>query len=150
MTATRTTSQLGRYKRDKGADAERDVARWLRLWYPEACRAVRNTVPDPGDLDCTSPGLFWSIKNHAAEHINPWLAELDAKRGDRLGILVVKRKGHASPGEWWVWLPLWHLSELVDGRAADEAITDAPVRLELRTLMPLLVANNYARTPVIA
>lgn len=141
-------SRRGRRNRLNGQFAEREVARWLRPWYPDACRAVRSTDPDPGDVDCTSPGLWWSVKNTQVEQINAWMREMDLKRVDRIGLLVVRRKGHASPGEWWCWLPLWHLSELLDGKPADECgVSDVPVRLELRHVMPLLVAANYAAEP---
>lgn len=150
--STAEASARGRSNRTKGATAERDVAKWLRPWFPDACRAVRNTYPDPGDVDCTSPGLFWSVKNTQVESTNAWMGELNRKCGMRLGILVVKRKGHASPGEWWAWLTLRDLRVLMgfddSGRSvAWESSLDEPCRMELGALMPLLVAENYAPTP---
>lgn len=152
---TAEASARGRASRVKGATGERDVAKWLRPHYPDACRAVRNTIPDPGDIACTSPGLWWSVKNCKVEQINPWMAELEAKRDGRLGLLVVKRAGYASPGSWWVWLTLRDLRSLLgfdDGDALEVwgSSLDEPCRMELHALMPLLVAANYAQNPVAA
>ena len=141
-------STRGRRNRANGHTAERTVAKWLRPWFPDACRAVRNTYPDPGDVDCTSPGLFWSVKNVQREEINAWMGELEQKRVDRLGLLIVRRKGHASPGEWWCWLRAGDLLELAFGRPAVPGLeTGWPVRTELQRVMPLLVQAGYAPAP---
>lgn len=142
-------STRGRRNRSNGATAEREVARWLRPWWPDACRAIRATFPDPGDLDCTSPGLWWSVKNVQVEQINPWMAELLEKRGNRIGLLIVRRRGHSDPGKWWAWLTFHDLTELIGAAppGAYQADDDAPLRMELRHLMPLLVHANYAPTP---
>jgi hypothetical protein len=144
---TLAQSARNRRNRAKGNEAERAVAKWLRPWFPDCCRAVRNTVPDPGDLDCTGPGLYWSVKNSQREHITAWMDELRDKARDRLGLLVVRRKGRANPGEWWCWLRLVDLSELFGGVTDHEVLPAGPVRLELGQVMPLLVAGNYAPTP---
>ena len=157
MTAV-DASARGRMSRRKGATGERDVAKWIRPWYPDARRAVFNgwtsttgSALDPGDIDCTSPGLFWSVKNTQVEQINPWLAELSVKCGGRIGLLVVKRKGHASPGEWWCWLRAADLRSLMVGSDLGEFVLPelevgaAPVRMELQHVLPLLVGANYAK-----
>lgn len=154
MTANR--SARGKANRAKGATAERDLAKWLRPWYADARRAVFNgwvskdtRAADPGDIDCAGPGLYWSVKNTQVERIFPWMAELDAKSAGRVGLLVVRRKGRASPGEWWCWLRLGHLYGLwkdVPGWAPESPL-NAPVRMELQHVMPLLVAANYAPAP---
>lgn len=147
-----TTSAQGKHSRRSGADAERDLARWLLPWWPDAKRGVVNgwvsrsrRVADPGDLDGTSPGIFWSVKAWSEERIGPWTAELDAKRGARLGLLVVRRNRHPDPGDWWCWLRLVDLADLLTVVAWSGL--DGWVRLELRSLMPLLVAGGYARSP---
>jgi hypothetical protein len=139
-------STRGRRNRVKGASCERDVAKWLKPWFPEACRAIRSTYPDPGDIALTAPGLFWSVKNCQVEQVDSWMAELEEKRHGALGLLVVRRKGHASPGEWWCWLRLWELLELAGADGWEPALDlQALVRMELRDVMPLLVAANYAK-----
>ena len=150
MTTMRTPSQRGAMSRRKGATGERDVARYLRFWYPDCCRAVRNTHPDPGDLDCTSPGLYWSVKSTQVERITPWMDELTEKAGTRIGLLVQKRPGHAHPGEWWTWLRAADLRSLMVGSDLGEFVLPelpdptAPIRLTLSPVMGLLVISNYA------
>jgi hypothetical protein len=139
-----TASARGRANRRKGSDAERVLARWLRSTWPDACRAVRNTHPDPGDIDCTGTGLFWSVKNTRAEQITKWMADLADKAAGRLGLLVVKRAGHATPGEWWCWLRLADLMHLVGAKPlVDPSGDDWPLRMELGHVIPLLTAAGY-------
>jgi hypothetical protein len=145
-------SARGRQNRAKGATAERELAKWLRPYWPNARRAVVNgwtskdaSAADPGDLDGTSPDIWWSVKNTQVEAITAWFAEIEKKSGGRLGLLVQKRKGHASPGEWWCWLRMCDLADLLVGACADDAFSTVPVRMELQHLMPLLVSANYAR-----
>ena len=148
-------STRGRRNRANGAEAERKVARYLRAWFPDAERAEKNgwragerVSADPGDLWNAGPGLFWSVKNVQREAIAAWMAELDEKRAGRLGLLVVRRKGHASPGEWWCWLRAGDLLELAFGRPAEPGLdTGWPVRVELQHVMPLLVQAGYAPAP---
>lgn len=142
---TLDASTRGRRNRANGHDAERIVARYLRAWWPDCCRAVRATHPDPGDLDATSPSLWWSVKASEREYIAAWMAELEAKSAGRLGILVVRRKGHASPGEWWAWLDAARLSDLVAGATYEMEPVGWPVRCELQHLVPLLVRAGYGR-----
>lgn len=148
MTAV-DASTRGRRNRVNGAFAEREVARWLRPWWPDACRAVRSTYPDPGDIDCTSPGLWWSVKNVQQERMSAWLAEMAEKKLNRIGLLVVRRRGCADPGRWWLWVTFHDFTELMGAAppgayAADDT---APIRVELRHVMPLLVHSNYAPEP---
>lgn len=150
--STRDPSAQGKHNRRVGVDAERDLARWLRPWWPDAKRAVVNGwnaktawSADPGDLDGTSPGIFWSVKACSDERIGLWTAELDAKRGERVGLLVVRRNRHPDPGDWWVWLRQATYAELLTA-VAWSGLTGW-VRTEMRSLMPLLVVGGYARSP---
>lgn len=116
VTAAKTPSARGRSNRRRGHDAERALAKWLRSnGFPHAERAVRTgwTVKDrasadPGDITGT-PGLIWSVKDTATESHTVWRAELNKMilgqdNVEARGVIVHKRRGHASPGEWWVWL----------------------------------------------
>lgn len=162
MVTNADASARGKSNRNKGAEGERRVARWLRPWYPDAerfekngWRTVNHVSADPGDIDKTSPGIWWSVKYVQAEAIAKWMAEIDDKSDGRLGLLVVRRPGHASPGSWWVWLTLRDLRDLLgfdDGGAVEVwgSSLDAACRMELHALMPLLVAANYAQNPVAA
>ena len=159
MTAARTPSQRGRAARDKGARFQRAVARAIRPWYPDAIscrenghRTTQFVAADDGDLARTSPGLWWSLKDVAAAHTDPpgligsWLAEARDKAAGRLPIVVQKRAGHTDPLMSWCWLHLDDLRDLIAvPGGSDLPDPDAPVRLELRTLLPLLTAAGYAR-----
>lgn len=142
-------STRGRRNRANGADYERRLANYMKRWWPDACRGVRNTYPDPGDIAEIGPALFVSMKRVEQERINPWMAELLEKAAGRLGLLIVRRKGHADPGEWWCWLTFHDLTVLMEAPppGAYDANDHAHVRMELRDVMDLLVFSNYAPTP---
>lgn len=141
-------STRGRRNRANGANYERRLAAYLKRWWPDACRGIRNTYPDPGDIAEIGPALFVSMKRVEQERINPWMAELEEKAAGRLGLLIVRRKGHADPGEWWCWLRLGDLVHLAGDVTSLHAEQDvSPVRMELRHVMPLLVHSNYAPAP---
>jgi len=157
-TRQRTATQRGRYSRNKGAVAERDLVRWLRTnGFPHAERAVRTgyrttdrTSADPGDVTGT-PGIVWSVKDCAAERITEWLDELvnmaahDTSFEEPVQLLVTKRRGHANPGEWWCWLQLLDIGQLLTGSSPDVVIPEwnRPLRMELGHVMPLLRTAGY-------
>lgn len=155
----RTSTQQGRHNRRVGADAERDLARWLRPWWPDARRAVVQGwnaktawAADPGDLEGTSPGLWWSVKACERERVGEWTAEVETKRSGRLGLLVTRRNRHPDPGDWWVWLRQDAYAELLTARTSGLPAAWADplpgwVRTEMRCLMPLMVTAGYARSP---
>ncbi|MCP3799761.1 hypothetical protein NLX83_10875 [Allokutzneria sp. A3M-2-11 16] len=148
-------SRLGAANRRRGAEAERKVAGWLRdHGFPGAERAVRTgfttggrTVADPGDITGT-PALVWQVKDQAREAVEAWLDETEQQRlggpgtvPADLGLLVVRRRGKADVGRWWVWLPAAQLVALV-ADARTPAVS-RPVRMELGDLVPLLRAAGY-------
>lgn len=142
----KTASERGRRNRANGAVYEVKTANYLKTWWPDACRAIRATSPDPGDVDGTSPSFWWSVKNVEAEQLNAWFAEMDVKAGGRIGLLVTRRRGYADPGRWWCWLTLHDLTVLLGAPppgafAADDA---ARVRTELGWLVPLLLSYSGA------
>lgn len=152
-----TASQRGAANRRRGLTAERDLCRWLRSnGFPQAERAVRTgfrtadrTSADPGDIAGT--GLIWSVKDCAVERLPEWLAELDtmdhrATPGpEPLRLLVVKRRGHADPARWWAYLRLLDLTRLLSRTIPGPVaiVWDAPVRLEVGHVVPLLRADGY-------
>ena len=158
MTAAIDRAKLGKANRRKGHDAERAVARWLRdNGWPGAERAVRTgyagvtrSIADPGDITGT-PGIVWQIKDCAREQIAPWLTETEQQREDadaEHGVLVVRRRGAADVGRWWVWVSLGDLLTLANPDrcqcmecAGDTA--SAPVRLELSALTQLLRVRGF-------
>lgn len=105
--------------RRKGTAAESAVAAYLRAnGFPYADRAPMRGKNDCGDIDGI-PGCVIEVKNHQAMDLAGWLdeAEAEAARAVRpslpsepaarsawrpLGIVWHKRKGKASPGDWYV------------------------------------------------
>lgn len=138
----------GRRNRANGAEGERRVARYLGTWWPAACRAVRNTAPDPGDVAETHPRLWWSVKNVVAEQYTAWLAEMTVKAEGRIAVLVVRRRGYADPGRWWAWLTLADLAAITSTPLSTEQVAAEHVRMELHVLVALLDAGGFTPTPV--
>lgn len=148
-------SARGTANRRRGHQAERDVARWLRVHgHPHAERAVRTgfraadrASADPGDIDGI-PGVVISVKDCAAEQLAKWLDELDAMViGARAthGLLVHKRRGHADPGRWWCWLRVDDVVRLAteyEG-GARYAVGGHPVRMELGHVVALLAVAGW-------
>lgn len=154
----------GRANSEKGKRSERDLVAWLRLnGYPGAERTVRTGYRSParqrrdtGDIDGT-PGLVWQVKDvneRTWSQIPGWMIETEHQRAAArcdIGILVVKRHGHADPGEWWAWLPLSALvthTMTTDTIAAyfmpvEASVYDVPVRLALADLAPILRTLGY-------
>lgn len=114
----RSRAALGRANRSKGHKAERELARYLRQWWPDARRAVsagwrtgERTSADRGDIAGT-PALCWQVKN--VEGMSD--ADIAAARretqdqavaaGADFGLLVQRRPGKSDPGRWWCWLEL--------------------------------------------
>lgn len=153
-----TASQRGRANGEKGKRAERAMVSWLRgHGWPGAERTVRtgHRVPgrvhaDQGDIDGT-PGLVWQLKDVAERRwsqVPTWLADTEAQRdaaGADIGILVLKRPGHADAGDWWAWLCLADLlPEPVELDAYPATpITAVPVRLTVADLAPILHHVGY-------
>lgn len=156
VSAPRTPAQRGRANRNKGHQAERDICKWLRAHgFSGAERAVKTgfraadrTVADPGDITGT-PCIVWSVKDVEREHMKQWLAELDAMLAghpypEALGLLVHKRRGHADPGSWWVWISAPDLAALLGAPAFDGSQW---FRTTLAELVPLLRSNGHGDAP---
>ncbi len=145
MTPAKTRSQLGRRNRANGAAYEVKLANYLKTYWPDACRAVRSTTPDPGDVDGTSPSLWWSMKNCEGERIDAWFAEMAEKGAGRIGLLVVRRRGYADPGRWWCWLTVADWLDLTCAPTDVPVDPQAQIRLELAAVVPLLVVYTAAQ-----
>lgn len=151
-TPTIDRSALNRSNRNRGAEAERKVAGWLREagGFPGAERAVRNgfrTIArvglDPMDILGT-PGIVWSIKDDKSDRIEAWMFELDLKRQDLgadLGVLVQRRRGKADVGRWWVHVRFEYLADYLPVGAS------GIVRMELCLAARWLHALGYGTAP---
>lgn len=158
----RTRAEIGRSSNRRGKEAEQAVARYLREnGWPDAQRMVRTgwkvgdrQSRDCGDLDGT-PRLCWQVKTSAGDFTdNRVLAVLTATTeqtvasGADYGVTIERRAGKTDPGRWWAWLTARDLHSLMDSApatvlAAPEHRLDAPVRMLLRDLVPLLHAAGY-------
>jgi hypothetical protein len=91
----------------KGSQAERDVVKWLKQWFPYADRRLAGATLDKGDISGI-PGVTIEIKNHAKMDLAGWLEELSTEMGNDnawTGVVVHKRRGRRSPGEWYATMP---------------------------------------------
>lgn len=154
MTTTEEVSRRNAGNRRRGNTAEQAVARYLRLWWPNACRAVRtgsSAAPDPGDI-AGIPGVIVSVKDCAREQWTQWWFELEEMlAGDTaaLAVIVFKRRGWADPAKWWVHLYLDDLAPLLDDRQMHHGghhhgyVGDRTVRMELEDLVDVLRDAGY-------
>ena len=89
----------------KGRHAERAVADYLRtVGFPYAEPTRRSGFADDrGDIDGL-PSVVIEVKNCKRFELATWMAETEAEvanAGATHGILVVKRRLHASPAGWY-------------------------------------------------
>lgn len=90
----------------KGADAERDVVRFLRRWFPGADRAYGAGRPDDvGDI-IGVPRTCVQVKNTChPDRLGSWLDETARQARGRTPVLVIKRRGHTDPADWYWLMP---------------------------------------------
>jgi hypothetical protein len=159
----RTRSEIARASLARSKDSERKVASYLRVvGFPGAERTVRTGyknharhLPDYGDIDGT-PGVAWQIKDTTDREwwrVPNWLAETNAQRlaaQADVGVLVVRRPGHGHPGQWWAWMWLGPFLNLTMGsdshwepEPGEGELWDAPIRMELRHVVPVLRVAGY-------
>jgi hypothetical protein len=156
---TRTPSQRGAWSRAKGAKFERDLARALKPWFPDAKRGRDNgfrsstgSAPDLGDLDLGTPEFFVSAKadmdgaTDAAWSLGAWFLECQAKatRLDRTGVLIQKRPGYGDPLDAWAWVTLTDLVGATGVGVGDTGCNEIPVRLALRDWLVVLERNGLS------
>jgi len=154
-------SARGKANSEKGKRAERDLVGYLRArGWPGAERTVRTghrtpgrVSADRGDIDGTI-GLAWQAKDvsdGALYQVPTWLDDVNAQRaaaGADIGVLVVKRRGHADPGDWWAWLTLDDVvhpltTNTLTGYRYPAALFVVPVRLAVGDLVPILHYWGY-------
>jgi hypothetical protein len=101
--------------KQKGTAFERLIADYLRRYWPYADRAPLTGNKDRGDISGT-PGLVWECKNAKTIKLSEWLEEAETERANAeadLGILVVKRRGHAFPADQYAIVRLENLIDLL-------------------------------------
>ena len=138
-----------------GTAAETALVRWLRVnGWPHAERRALTGSHDQGDVT-GCPGLVWEAKaGDAADRasdaqVRAWLTETETERVNAradIGILVLRRRGKASPGDWWAVVDASVIAELMFAMQLERdpvTITGAPVRLLLSDLAPMLRVTGY-------
>ena len=100
----------------KGAGAERDVVKYLKdNGFPYADRRLAGATLDKGDISGI-PGVTIEIKNHAIMDLAGWTEELKLEMSNDnawTGVLIHKRKGTTSVGEWYATMPAQVWLELI-------------------------------------
>ena len=88
----------------KGSRAELQVARYLQeSGWPYAERSRAGWTDDRGDIDGV-PGVVFEVKDHKRHDLSGWLGELEAEIANAravTGVLVVKRRLHTDPADWY-------------------------------------------------
>jgi hypothetical protein len=158
MTAHTDRVERGRANRRKGHQSERDLATYLRTWWPDAERKPDNgwrttdrTSSDVGDIRGV-PRIVWQCKNVDRLNVGKAMTETATQAVEAeadFGVLVERRPGHAHPGEWWAWVSAFDLAvllgvDMIPNRLVGVPALQAPVRLELRHVVALLVSAGYA------
>jgi hypothetical protein len=154
----KTRAEIGTTSRRKGIQAERDLAKYLRTWWPNAERKAdtgwrtkdRHSA-DHGDIRGV-PDLVFQLKYVAdMSDIAIGKAISDAEdqavaAGADYGILIQRRAGKSDPGRWWAWLRIGDLCALADKTSKVYTRTlsvHAPTRIELNALVDLLGYAGY-------
>jgi predicted alpha/beta hydrolase len=92
----------GAASRNKGKRAELAVAKWLRDngWQAATTRATSGA--QRGDDLVTDTGLSWEVKDHGRMELSAWLNQAKANAKGRPAVVIAKRRGKSSPGDWYV------------------------------------------------
>lgn len=116
----------------KGTTAEREVVRYLQNWWPAAERRALSGNKDKGDV-AGIYGVVVEIKAAATQLIGPWqretLVEMGNANADRC-MLVVKRP-YKPVQQWDAYMPVLHLSEVLQGALRDGEGSLEWVRMDL-------------------
>jgi len=117
---TRTTQKEGRgvsgaASRNKGKRAELAVAKWLRDngWQAVTTRAASGM--QQGDDLATNTGVSWEVKDHGRMELAAWIDQATANGNGRPAVVMAKRRGKASPDEWYAVLSGADLLRLLQG-----------------------------------
>ena len=139
--------------RQIGTAAETAVTRWLRAsGWPQAERRSLRGRDDAGDITGT-PGVCWEVKAGDAAirasdgQVTAWLEETDRERTNAradVGVLVLRRRGKASPGAWWAVLPVASIVGLTaTGLIHHSVAVSMPARMLLVDFVGILRTSGY-------
>ena len=105
----------GAASRNKGKRAELAVAKWLRDngWQAVTTRAASGM--QQGDDLATNTGLSWEVKDHGRMELAAWIDQATENGNGRPAVVMAKRRGKASPDEWYAVLSGADLLRLLKG-----------------------------------
>jgi hypothetical protein len=100
----------------KGSAAERDLVTFLRTaGFPHAERRLAGSAQDRGDI-AGMPGVVVEVKNHASLNLAGWVDEALVEQGNDgadYGIVVHKRRGKGSAGDWYATCTVAQIARLL-------------------------------------
>lgn len=110
----------GKASRDKGKRAEQAVARWLRDhgWHAITSRAASGM--QKGDDLVTNTGVSWEVKDHAKMEVAAWVDQARSNADGKPAVVMAKRRGRSSPGEWYAIMSGEDLLRLLPGVTWDK------------------------------
>ena len=93
---------MGKAEREKGSRAERAVAIYMRKfgWQAETTRAQAGTRR--GDDIATDAPVSVEVKDHSKMDLSGWLRQSKENCAGKIAVVWHKKRGAASPGEWYV------------------------------------------------
>lgn len=147
---------MSKVNTDRGKATERMAATWLRgNGFPGAERTVRTgyhtttrALPDESDIDA-APGVIVQVKslrpaNRAERAIPVWMGEVEHQRacsGADVAVLLVRREGTGDVGEWWTFMTVMRLGELLEIPSIIRS--DEPVRLPAAEMFRIIRLCGY-------
>lgn len=147
-------SQRGRSSRAKGARYERELAGWFRgHGWPHAERGRNNgfrtadrEAADGYDITGV-PGWIIDAKCYGADttaKVPGWLRKASEAAGlQGFAMVVVKRNGHADPGDSWAYVSTGVLVMLVRGKVHRGVPAGPPVCLPLDQLARIMRTAGF-------
>jgi hypothetical protein len=111
---------MPRSHKQNGTEAETKVARHLSWWWPGIKRLAPAGAADQGDLDGV-PDLCIQVKAQHRLALAGWLdgaTEQAARAGKPYAVVVHKRWGRGSPGQWYATLTLDDFAQAYSEREA--------------------------------
>lgn len=150
----KTRSEIGRSANARGKSYERQLATYLRTWWPEAERAVavgfaargaQRASADPGDVRGV-PDTIWDCKSRSVVLSHAERASMSEELGrkavlnDKSFAILVERRERCSVSEWHAVLDLSHAARLAAGPFGDVSSKwcHTPVMLRLGDVVALL------------
>lgn len=98
----------------KGAETERMAAKYLRAWWPEVDRRLREgRVDDQGDLDGI-PYTCTQVKYWDKPRLQEWVTTT-LKQRDNKGcplVWIISRVKYRPVEKWDVFMPVWQVGGL--------------------------------------